>query len=173
MNEPDALNVVAVRALETADTGRALASDADRTWASRAAAEVVGADAAPDAFLARRAALALERIGERYPALPQAVRALRWRPWVGTAVVAAAFVLGAFLDQIDTAQRVNVLAPPVLGLLVWNVAGRSELAFVDLASGRTRPGPALPAEVVSSIATSLPSLATYSGSSPRCWQHRW
>ncbi len=35
--------------------------------------------------------------------------------------------------------------------LVWNVAGRSELAFVDLASGRTRPGPALPAEVVSSI----------------------
>jgi dipeptidyl aminopeptidase/acylaminoacyl peptidase len=32
-------------------------------------------------------------------------------------------------------------------VLVWNVAGRSELAFVDLATLRSRPGPALPAEV--------------------------
>ena len=31
--------------------------------------------------------------------------------------------------------------------LLWNVAGRSELAFVDLASGRSTPGPALPAEI--------------------------
>ena len=30
--------------------------------------------------------------------------------------------------------------------LFWNVAGRSVLAFVDLATGRSRPGPALPAE---------------------------
>ena len=143
MNEADALHVVAVRALETTDAGRTLASDADRSWASRAAAEVVGADAAPDAFLARRAVLALERIGERHPALPQAVRALRWRPWVGTAAVAAAFVLGAFLDQIDTAQRVNVLAPPVLGLLVWNVAVYAVLAvgYVVRYGEPARPGP--------------------------------
>ena len=38
--------------------------------------------------------------------------------------------------------------------LVWNVAGRSELAFVDLATGRSRPGPALPSEIVSSLAFS-------------------
>lgn len=38
--------------------------------------------------------------------------------------------------------------------LAWNVAGRSELAFVDLATGRSRPGPALPAEVVSALAFS-------------------
>jgi dipeptidyl aminopeptidase/acylaminoacyl peptidase len=31
--------------------------------------------------------------------------------------------------------------------LAWNVAGRTELAFVDLASGRSSPGPALPAEI--------------------------
>jgi dipeptidyl aminopeptidase/acylaminoacyl peptidase len=31
--------------------------------------------------------------------------------------------------------------------LLWNVAGRSELAFVDLATGRSSPGPALPAEI--------------------------
>ena len=35
--------------------------------------------------------------------------------------------------------------------LVWNAAGRCELAFVDLASGEVSAGPALPAEVVSSL----------------------
>ncbi len=38
--------------------------------------------------------------------------------------------------------------------LVWNVAGRSELAFLDLASGRSTPGPPLPAEVVGGLAFS-------------------
>ncbi|MCA1618667.1 MAG: S9 family peptidase [Acidobacteria bacterium] len=32
--------------------------------------------------------------------------------------------------------------------LVWNVAGRSELSFYDTASGRTTPGPKLPAEIL-------------------------
>jgi len=35
--------------------------------------------------------------------------------------------------------------------LVWNVAGKSELAFLDLASGKSSPGPALPAEVVGGL----------------------
>jgi dipeptidyl aminopeptidase/acylaminoacyl peptidase len=32
--------------------------------------------------------------------------------------------------------------------LAWNVAGRHELAFIDLRSGAARPGPALPAEML-------------------------
>jgi hypothetical protein len=122
MDESSALKVVAVRALETGDAARALWSDADRAWASRASAEVVGSNAPPDAFLARRATLALERYGSRQAALPRAVRALAWRPWVGTAIVGLAFAFGVFVDQVDTAQRINILAPPVLGLLVWNLA---------------------------------------------------
>jgi dipeptidyl aminopeptidase/acylaminoacyl peptidase len=35
--------------------------------------------------------------------------------------------------------------------LIWNVAGRSELARVDLATGRSTPGPALPAEVAGGL----------------------
>ena len=38
--------------------------------------------------------------------------------------------------------------------LLWNVAGRSELAFVDLVSGRSSPGPALPAEIAFGLAFS-------------------
>jgi len=34
-------------------------------------------------------------------------------------------------------------------MLNWNAAGRSELAILDLESGRTRPGPDLPAEIAS------------------------
>ncbi|HEY2862841.1 MAG TPA: DUF2868 domain-containing protein [Casimicrobiaceae bacterium] len=121
MDEFSALNVIALRAVETADGARTFWNDDDRAWASRAAAEVVGAEGTPEAFLARRATLGIEKLGVRKPALPRAVRALRWRPWVGTAAVALAFILGVFLDQIDASRRVNVMAPPVLGLLLWNL----------------------------------------------------
>src|SRR5262245_5060737 len=33
--------------------------------------------------------------------------------------------------------------------ITWNVAGRTELAFVDLKSGKSRPGPRLPSEIAS------------------------
>lgn len=35
--------------------------------------------------------------------------------------------------------------------LLWNVAGQSELAFVDLATGKSTPGPKLPRELASGI----------------------
>jgi hypothetical protein len=103
------------------DSMRTLWTDEDRSWASRAAAEVVGADAEPKTFLARRAALVIEKVGARQPALPRAVHALRWRRWVGAAVVVFAFALGLFVDQVGQAQQINILAPPVLGLLLWNL----------------------------------------------------
>jgi dipeptidyl aminopeptidase/acylaminoacyl peptidase len=35
--------------------------------------------------------------------------------------------------------------------LLWNVAGRSELAFVDLSSGKATPGPQLPSEIAGGL----------------------
>jgi hypothetical protein len=122
MNERNALDVTAVRAIETTDRDRALWSDADRAWASRAAAEVVGAGASVDEFVARRAKLALERAGSRQPAITRAVDALHWRNWVGVAIVVAAFLAGMAFNRIGSGQRINLLAPPVLALLAWNVA---------------------------------------------------
>lgn len=122
MNEQDALAVSAVRAIETADRDRALWSDADRSWASRAAAEVVGERADPDAFVARRARLALERLSQRYPPLRKAVGVLRWRRWIGVAIVVLAFLAGVAIDRIGDGRQINLLAPPLLGLLAWNVA---------------------------------------------------
>ena len=42
VTELELSGIVAVRALETADSSHTLWSDADRAWASRAAAEAVG-----------------------------------------------------------------------------------------------------------------------------------
>ena len=130
MDELSALKVVAMRAVETTDSVRTLWTDEDRAWASRAAAEVIGAGGAPGEFLARRATLVIEKLGDRQPALRRAVRALQWRPWVGIVVVIGAFGLGVVLDKVDPTQRINVLAPPVLGLLIWNLA-----AYVAIFAG--------------------------------------
>lgn len=132
MNESAALEVVAVWAIESADGANLNCSDADRTWASHAAAAAVGERAAPDLFLARRARLVLERLHMRQPALRRAINMLAWRPWLSTAVVMGAFLVGLLADQVGDAQRVNVLAPPVLLLLLWNLAVYLAIAIAGL-----------------------------------------
>lgn len=140
MDESAALEVTAARAVETGDRDRLLWTDADRDWASRAAAQVVGEGASAEVFLTRRARLVLERIGPRQPAVTRTVRALRWRPWVGAAVVAAAFLLGLVVDRIGGGSSINLLAPPVFLLLVWNLLVYVAL-LVRLVAFRGRPGP--------------------------------
>ena len=122
MNEPAAREIVLVRAVETADESRTAWTDTDREWATRAAAEVTGTDAAPATYLARRASLALERLRERYPSLRRVLNAVTWRPWVATALAVLAFVLGLATDYLGPAQRVNILAFPLLAVLAWNIA---------------------------------------------------
>ena len=121
MNERAARDVVLVRAIEAADGGREIWSDADRLWASRTAAENVGASATVDAYLGERASLSLRRLATRYPKLAALARVPI--PWGLAAPLAAfgAFALGVAGAGIGSEQRINLLAPPVLGLFVWNV----------------------------------------------------
>lgn len=122
MNEAAAREITLVRAIETTDSARTVWSDEDRAWAARAAAEVVGTAAPADAFLARRAALVVERLGARHPMLPKLLRAFTWRRWVGPVVALIAFALGAASDRLGPAHRVDVLAFPLLALIAWNLA---------------------------------------------------
>lgn len=121
MTESEALDVTAVRVIESADQGRAVWADADRAWASHEAAAAVGESAAAGVFLAHRARLALERLDGTQAPLRAGIRALAWRPWLGRAIVVVAFLAGVLVDRVGDAQRINVLAPPVLLLLVWNL----------------------------------------------------
>jgi hypothetical protein len=96
-------------------------SDADRVWAGRTAAELVGEHASVGAFVGRRAALALERMAERQPWIARVRHSKVPRAWIGWVVAAVAFVTGAVGVDIGPAHRINLLAPPVLALLVWNI----------------------------------------------------
>src|SRR5262249_17531524 len=50
-----------------------------------------------------------------------ALRASGWHAWIGWAVLVVAFAAGVLSDAIGTAHRINLLAPPLLGLLAWNI----------------------------------------------------
>jgi hypothetical protein len=121
MNEAAARRAVLVRAFERqppSDTW----SEADRAWATQAAAQVEGERAADDAFIARRAALAFERLAERDRRLPKLLASVEWPSWIGWTIPVLAFGLGAAADSIGAGRQINLLAPPLLALLAWNLA---------------------------------------------------
>ncbi len=122
LDEAAARAIVAVRAVETDDVERRLLTDADRAFASRAAGEMVGAAASSEAFLARRAGVALERLQARHARLHDALGAPAWRRLVTPVVAVVALLAGIALDELGADGRINLLAPPLLGLLVWNLA---------------------------------------------------
>ena len=122
MDEHAARDAVLARAIETTDERRETWSDADRMWASRTAAARVGESAADDAFVGARAALVIERILTRHPGLRPLARRARPRRFLAPLAAAGAFVVGAAGVDIGPAHRINLLAPPVLALLAWNVA---------------------------------------------------
>ena len=121
MDERTARDVVLVRAIETADEQHAFWSDADRIGASRTAAETVGDSAPVDAFIGRRARFALDRLATRQPVAARIWRQRDSRGWIAAVLIGLAFIVGGAGVDIGPSQRINLLAPPVLALLAWNL----------------------------------------------------
>jgi hypothetical protein len=120
MNEAAARRTVLLRAYErepASDTW----SEEDRAWATRAAAQVEGERATDDAFVARRAALAIEKLAGREKRVPRLLASVEWPAWLGWTIPALAFAAGAAADSIGAGKQVNLLAPPLLALLAWNL----------------------------------------------------
>lgn len=145
MDEQAARNVLLVRAVESADRERALISDADRAHAARAAAELArwsaserGEPASAERFVEKRAELLAGKVAEREGRLAQAARAIAWRPWIGLVLPVAALALGALAQQIGDRQHINVLAFPLLTIVLWNLAIYAALA-VRLGLGARPP----------------------------------
>jgi hypothetical protein len=142
MNERNARDVVLVQAIESADASREVWTDDDRAWALRTAGEIVGEDAPPAAFLARRAALVLERLRGRFPRFA-ALAPPSPRGWVAIVVVPGAVVVGALGADVGASRTINLLAPPVLALIAWNLAVYAVLLVHALRQhgGVREPGP--------------------------------
>ena len=121
MNERQAREVTLLEAFETVRPPASAWTDDDRAWADRVALEAVAADAPADVFVADRARHALQRLGPREPVVERAVREpMSKRGWI-VVIVVVAFVLGVAADAVGGGQRINLLAPPLWGVLLWNI----------------------------------------------------
>src|SRR5690606_18573433 len=121
MKESDARATELVRAYESG-TPDPLWSEDDRHWASRSAAQVEGEKASDEALVSRRARLAVERLASRSTHVGATIAAVTWKPWIGRLLVASALVAGFLLDAVSAERIINILAPPILGILLWNLA---------------------------------------------------
>ncbi len=110
-----------LQAFETAGSDSPLWTPEDRAWATRLARETGATAAAPAHALDQRARHAMERLGPRDAAVARRLGLRMWHTaWVPFVLVLA-FVLGIAVDAIGGTQRINLLAPPVWAVILWNL----------------------------------------------------
>jgi len=140
MDERRAREVTLLEAFETAQPASPSWSDDDRLWADRVALEAASAGIAPHAFIATRAGHALQRLVPREPALGRLVSTKPWQARGLLAIVLIAFVLGIAGDALGGGRRINLLAPPLWGVLAWNLVVYVLLVVLPLTRlARRRP----------------------------------
>ena len=129
MTEDEARRVLLLQAVETTTAaapapGRVpsgpWAAD-DRHWATQQAVATVGEDASPEGFVVARAVIAMQRLLPRDSAAQRWLSRRGWHPaWVVLALLLG-LVAGVLADQLGPPQRVNLLAPAVWVVVVWNL----------------------------------------------------
>jgi Protein of unknown function (DUF2868) len=88
--------------------------------------------------LATRAESLRAKLAERHPVVTRAVSLESQIAGVGGLVLLAAFVLGLALSLLDSRVRIEILAFPLLGVVLWNLVVYAALAVSWL---RPRPAP--------------------------------
>ena len=142
MTETEAREVTLLQAFETAQPPSPSWEDADRRWADRVAQEAIAGDAPAATFIAGRARHAMQRLLPREPAAGRWLgRTPRDGGWLVVVAVAAA-ALGLLADAIGNDQRINLLAPPYWGVLLWNLVVYVLLLVAPLVSLLRRKGAA-------------------------------
>ena len=141
MNEAHAREVTLLQAFETAQPPSPNWSDDDRAWATRLAVQDGATDA--EGFIACRARHAMQRLAPREPEASKWLDRRLWQPrWVVWTLLAG-LILGLLADSIGSSQRINLLAPPLWAVLVWNAVVYVVLighGLARLLMRPTRPG---------------------------------
>jgi hypothetical protein len=137
LDQADARRLVLVRAIEEADPQGRLLGEAERERIERDALDAsrrsgAGVDFAD--YLGQRARRVLATVELRNPRLAALESMPPWRGWLVTALPLAACILGAAIDRIDNPHQVNMLSPPLLGVLAWNL-----VVYVLLLASLLRP----------------------------------
>ncbi len=118
--EPAARRVLLVQAFETGPADNPQWTPEDRAWATRLARETTPAGAPPERFLEERASHALQRLAPRDAGVQRALARRGWRLRWLLAALLLGLLTGVAVDAIGSGQRINLLAPPVWGVLLWN-----------------------------------------------------
>jgi hypothetical protein len=119
MREDELRSILLVKAIEETDREATLIPAADRISASREAKRAGESD--PSRMLSQRADALLAKILVRHPFVADIVRHAGGVPWMGWLAIAAGFLAGLALSALDGTRRINVLAFPLLGLVLWNL----------------------------------------------------
>ena len=119
--EAAARRVLMLRAFETAAADTPLWTTEDRAWATRLARETGADKAKPAPALNQRAEHAMLRLAPRDPTIAKRLARRMWSTaWVPVVLVLA-LAAGVAVDAIGGSQRINLLAPPVWVVIVWNL----------------------------------------------------
>lgn len=119
MKEESALPFLLVRAVELEDGAESVLTRDDRREATMVA--LAGGRDGDAAYLERRAQVLHDRLVARFPAARRVTAAARWPTWVSWALPLAALALGAASNELGGGKRLNIIAFPLLGMLIWNV----------------------------------------------------
>ncbi len=138
MNEASAREVLLLQVVETnAEAGTRWTAQ-DAAWASRAALESTPAGATAAAFVAERARHAMQRLAPMDPAVAEWLRRRVWRGAWWLAVAAVGLLAGLAADAIGSGRHINLLAPPVWGVVAWNLLVYALLLWSGPRSAFTR-----------------------------------
>lgn len=119
--EGDARRMLLVRAIEQSDSQAGLLTQDDRSHIGAAAQfEPPGSRPGPAGFIARRAALALERLGPRYPVVAKVEGLARWPRWIEPPLLVFALGFGWAGTTIFELKQLNLINTPLLAALLWN-----------------------------------------------------
>ena len=139
VTEPQLRTLLLAQAIEQADTGHTLVSAVERQEATRHAVAAARARGVPrvgvaEVMLDRAATIARHASGR-----DSTVAALNPQPgqgepgglapWVSRGLPLAALLLGLAIDRISNAHRVDLLSPPLLTVLAWNLAAYLLIAW--------------------------------------------
>ena len=158
LDEASARQLVLVRAIEDVDQQGKLLSEVERDQLEREAlassrqTAAGGIDFAQ--YLQQRARRVLAAVENRQPRVAALQDGDPWRGWWMAGLPLAACVLGAAIDRIDNPQQVNMLSPPLLGVLAWNLVIYLFLLAAPLLPRRWGPG--APLAVLRRWAAGLP-----------------
>nr|WP_290428777.1 DUF3482 domain-containing protein [Ramlibacter aurantiacus] len=121
-----ARRLMLVQAIDESDSQGRLVGEAERDQIERQALQAVAGPEVsrppdPGRYLDERARRVLETVDKRDARIASLERAEPWQRWLGWGLPALALVAGLLVERIDNPGQVNMLSPPLLAFVLWNL----------------------------------------------------